>query len=158
MEKTILKKKNIFAYAKMYQAQCTRVEEHRSFNFSNNIIVFDKGAVLNGAWNKIDIFMDHNLYWNTGGNTYDFSGKSFKEWQQTGHDMNSFIENPNFNDASGFDFGFKNNRSIKKVDFKSFDYSKAEVYGSAEWLSKSKLTKEVIEGFDKAVEENMKGE
>ena len=147
---------NIFAYSKMYQAQCTRVEEHRSFNFSNNIIVFDKGVVLNGAWNKIDIYMDKNLYWNTGGNTYDFNGNSFKEWQQSGHDVSSIIENPNFKDAPNFDFRLKNNKSIRKINFRSFDFSKAGVYGSVEWKGKSILPKCIIEDFDKVVEENMK--
>jgi len=71
----------------MYQAQCTRVEEHRSFNFSNNIVIFDKGLVLNGAWNKIDIYMNNNLYWNTGGDMYDFNRSSFKEWKLSGHMM-----------------------------------------------------------------------
>lgn len=149
-------KNNIFAYAKMYQAQCTRVEEHRSFNFSNNILVFDRGVVLNGAWNKIDILMDNNLYWNTGGNTYDFNGNSFEEWQKTGHDINSIIENPNFIDAPNFNFKFKNKKSIRKIDFKPFDYSKAGVYGNSEWLKKALLPNSIITDFNKAVEQNMK--
>ncbi|PWJ57982.1 parallel beta helix pectate lyase-like protein [Dyadobacter jejuensis] len=149
---------NIFAYAKMYQAQCTRVEAHRSFNFTNNVVIFDKGAVLNGAWNKIDIYMDKNLYWNTGGDTYDFSGKSFKEWQQTGHDTNSLIADPNFRDAPNYDFTFKNKKTIGKIDFKPFDVSKAGVYGSADWLGKSKLPPSILEDFDKVVEENLKQE
>ncbi len=147
---------NIFAYSKMYQAQCTRVEEHRSFNFNNNIIVFDKGFVLNGAWNKIDIYMDNNLYWNTRGNTYDFNGNSFKEWQQSGHDLNSFIANPNFKDAPNFDFRFKNNKSRSKINFTPFDYSKAGVHGSDAWKAKSLLPESILEGFDKVVEQNMK--
>ena len=149
-------KNNIFAYSKMYQVQCTRVEEHRSFNFSNNIVVFDKGAVLNGSWNKIDIYMDNNLYWNIAGNTYDFNGNSFKKWQQLGHDVNSFVENPNFKDAPNFDFRLENNKSTQKINFKTFDYLKAGVYGSETWIGKSKLPKYIIEDFDKAVEENMK--
>jgi len=149
-------KNNILAYSKMYQAQCTRVEEHRSFNFTNNIIVFDQGAVLKGSWHKIDIYMDNNLYWNTGGNTYDFNGHSFKEWQQSGHDMSSIIDNPNFKDAPDFDFRLKNNKSIRRINFKPFDYSKAGVYGSVEWKEKSKLPKSIIEDFDMVVEENMK--
>lgn len=147
---------NIFAYAKMYQSQCTRVEEHRSFNFSNNIIVFDKGAVLKGAWNTIDIYMDSNLYWNTEGNTYDFNGGSFKDWKKSGHDVNSFIADPNFKDAPNFDFRLKNNKSTQKINFEPFDYSKAGVYGSKDWIGKSKLPEYIMEAFDKAVEENSK--
>ena len=46
-------KNNIFAYAKLFQVQCTRVENHLSFKFNNNIILFEEGEVLKGAWNKI---------------------------------------------------------------------------------------------------------
>ncbi len=145
---------NIFAYSKMYQAQCTKVEDHRSFNFNNNIIVFDKGVVLKGSWDKIDISMDNNLYWNTSGNTYDFNGNSFKKWKNTGHDKNSFIENPNFQDAPNFDFRFKNSESIKKINFNPFDYSKAGVYGDKEWIKKSVLPNYIISDFKKAVEKN----
>jgi hypothetical protein len=146
---------NIFAYSKLYQLQCTRAEKHRSFDFTNNIIVFDEGAVLNGAWNKINIFMDYNIYWNTRGNTYDFCGHSFKEWQQSGHDVNSFIINPDFNDAPHFDFTFKNNKSIRKINFKPFDYSKAGVYGDKGWIKKATLSDSVVTDFEKAVEKNM---
>ncbi len=149
-------KNNIFGYAKMYQVQCTRVEEHRSFNFTNNIIVFDKGAVLNGAWNKIDIYMDKNLYWNTANDNYDFNGLTFKEWQKAGHDTNSFIENPNFKDAPNFDFSFKDKKAIKKIDFKPFDFSKAGVYGSVDWINKSKLANTILQDFDRVVAENSK--
>lgn len=149
-------KNNIFAYAKMYQVQCTRVEEHRSFNFDHNIIVFDEGAVLNGAWNKIDIQMDHNLYWNTSGDTYDFNGNSFKKWQQSGHDLKSIIEDPNFKDAPSFDFRFKSKKTIQKIGFIPFDYSEAGVYGKPEWIQKAALPESVLVAFDKIVEENMK--
>ena len=149
-------KNNIFAYSKMYQVQCSRVEDHLSFNFNNNIIIFDKGVVLEGSWDKIDVKMDNNLYWNTSGNTYDFNGKSFKKWKKTGHDKNSFIENPNFQDAPNFDFTFKNSESIKKINFTPFDYSKAGVYGDNEWVKKSILYNYIISDFNKTVDNNMK--
>ena len=148
-------KNNIFAYAKLYQLQCTRVEKHRSFNFTNNIIVFNEGVVLNGAWNNIDISMDHNMYWNTSGKTYDFSGNSFEKWQQSGHDSKSYIMNPNFYDASNFDFRLKNNKSINKINFKPIDYSKIGVYGNKEWVKKAALPDYIISNFKKALEKNM---
>jgi len=148
---------NIFAYSKLYQIQCTRVEKHLSFNFTNNIIIFDRGVVLKGPWNKINVKMDYNIYWNTGGNTYDFCGYSFEKWRkQTGHDTHSFIGNPDFKDAPKFNFRFNNDKDIKKIKFRPFDYSKAGVYGSKEWRKKALLKKHIILAFDKAVEENMK--
>ncbi len=147
---------NIFAFAKLYQAQCTRVEKHRSFNFENNILLFNEGVVLQGAWDKIDIQMDKNLYWNTKGDEYIFNGKSFKKWQKSGHDSNSLIANPHFKDAPAFNFEFKNKSNISKIDFKVFDYSKAGAYGEKEWTEKAKLPVEILIAFDKAVDENMK--
>ena len=149
-------KNNILAYAKMYQAQCTRVEDHRSFDFTNNIIIFDEGVVLKGAWENIDIYMDSNLYWNTGGDAYIFNGKSFEEWQQSGHDLNSIIADPNFKDAPDFDFTFRSKKNIRKIDFTPFDYSKAGVYGNNEWTNKAILPDNIVDDFDKAVEINMK--
>lgn len=146
---------NIFAFAQLFQIQCTRVEEHRSFNFNHNIIVFNKGVVLQGAWQKIDIEMDHNLYWNMAGNTYDFAGQSFKKWKKTGHDQNSMIEDPVFKDASHDDFRFEDTKVVNKIGFIPFDISKAGVYGSEEWKETAKLPETTLRAFDQAVKENM---
>lgn len=149
---------NIFAYAKMYQAQCTRVEEHRSFDFMNNIIVFDEGVVLQGAWEKIDIAMDHNMYWNTGGEEYDFNGKSFSEWQKFGHDQHSLILDPRFKDPKNFNFEFRSKKAIKRIDFKPFDLDESGVYGDEAWKEKAKLPSGILEAFDEQVKENMEKE
>ncbi len=148
-------KNNIFAFAKLYQVQCTRVEKHRSFNFENNIVIFNQGVVLKGAWNKIDIVMDQNLYWNIGGDKYDFNGKSFSKWKRSGHDLHSYIADPYFRDARSYDFTFENEKNIQLIGFKPFDYSKAGVYGSTEWKDKAKLAESVLNNFDKVIEENM---
>jgi len=145
---------NIFAYSKLYQIQCTRVEEHRSFSFTNNIIIFDKGVVLKGPWDKININMDYNIYWNTGDSSYIFNGESFEKWQQSGHDKHSLVENPEFKDAPGFDFRLKNN-SIQKINFKAFDYTKAGIYGNKEWKSKAFLPNYIIANFDEVIKKNM---
>jgi len=147
---------NIFAFAKMFQAQCTRVEEHRSFDFMNNIIVFNEGVVLQGAWEKIDIAMDHNMYWNTQGQEYDFNGKSFSEWQKFGHDQHSVILDPRFKDAENFNFEFRNKRAIKRIGFKPFDLDAIGVYGDEAWKEKAKLPSSILEAFDQQVEENMR--
>lgn len=146
---------NILAFAKLYQAQCTRVEKHRSFNFENNIIVFDKGVVLQGAWEKIDIQMNNNLYWNTKDDSYLFNGKTFKEWQKTGHDSKALIADPYFKNANEFDFEITRKKNIKKIGFEVFDYSMAGVYGSEEWVQKAKLPTSVLEAFNTAVRKNM---
>ncbi len=47
---------NIFAYARQYQLQCTRVGDHRSFSFEKNIVIFDEGVLLQGPWDRIKNF------------------------------------------------------------------------------------------------------
>jgi hypothetical protein len=148
---------NIFAFAKLYQAQCVLSEDHHSFDFLSNIIIFDEGYVLKGAWDKVKVSMDKNIYWNVKGEKYNFNDISFKEWQQLGHDQHSFIINPGFKNATDFDFRFKTKSAINKIDFQPFDYNNAGVYGDRKWLIKSKLPIEIIEAFDKAVEKNMLG-
>jgi hypothetical protein len=147
-------KNNIFAYAKLFQVQCTRVEDHRSFDFDHNIVVFDQGVVLKGSWDKIDIHMDQNLYWNTAGGEYIFNGVSFEKWQETGHDKNSFIADPGFVNAPEFDFRFKDKKNIQKINFIPFDYSKAGVYGDREWKEKAKLPVQTLKEFDEVVKKN----
>ncbi|HUH45505.1 MAG TPA: right-handed parallel beta-helix repeat-containing protein [Arenibacter sp.] len=146
---------NIFAFAKSYQVQCTRVEGHRSFNFENNIVVFNEGVVLQGPWDKIDIYMDKNLYWNAAGDTYLFAGKSFAEWQKTGHDRHSIIADPYFRDAGAYDFSFNSKRNAKRIGFVPFDHTAAGVYGEASWVEKAKLPASITQAFDHLVEQNM---
>ena len=153
--KNNLIRNNIFAFAKLYQAQCTRVEDHRSFDFTNNIMVFDEGVVLKGAWEKINIRMDKNLYWNTNGGAYDFNGKTFNEWKKTGHDIHSIIADPYFMDSENYNFNFKSKKSIRRIGFKPFDYSAAGVYGVDSWIEKARLSEDIRKAFDKDVELNM---
>lgn len=149
---------NIFGFAKLYQAQCTRVEDHLSFTFKNNIIIFDTGQVLNGAWAKIKIVMDSNIYWNTASDKYDFSGMTFHEWlKTTGHDKHSLITNPMFNNPEKFDFEFQNTKTVQKIGFQPFDISKAGVYGDEKWKEKSHLPEQVIREFDEVVRKNVGG-
>ena len=149
-------KNNILAFAKQFQVQCTRVEDHRSFNFTNNIIFFEEGVVLKGPWNKIDIKMDQNLYWNLSGNEYDFNKRSFVKWQKSGHDVHSYIANPGFKNPKSFNFKLKNKKQVKKIGFKPFDYKKAGVTGSKKWKEKAKLPVYITNEFDRVVNINMK--
>ncbi len=146
---------NIFAFAKQYQLQATRVEDHQSFTFTNNIIVFDTGVVLQGPWNKMNIKMDQNIYWSPGGKNYLFAGKDFNEWKQNGNDRNSFIIDPLFKNVYKYDFKFSKNNSINKINFKPFNIAEAGVTGEKEWKQKAELPQSIITAFDQAVELNM---
>jgi hypothetical protein len=129
---------NIMAFSRLYQVQATRIEEHLSFTFKNNIVYFDTGSVLSGPWTKVRIEMDNNCYFNAAGGNYDFAGGDFEKWRQTGHDKNSIIADPLFVDAKNHDFTLKPDSPALKIGFKPFDYSKAGVYGSDAWIQKAK--------------------
>ena len=147
---------NIFAFAKLYQLQCTRVEKHLSFTFDHNIVIFNEGEVLKGPWFDIIIEMDGNIYWNTGSDSYSFAGKSFKKWKKkSGHDRHSLIVDPQFEDPEHFDFILTTEQFVRKTRFKKFDYSKAGVYGNDEWLKKAKLQESTLKKFDEAVRRNL---
>ncbi len=125
---------NIFAFAREHQLQRTRREEHLSFTFTRNIVLWDSGALLNGPWTDPGVKLDHNLYWRTDGGSFDFSGKTFAQWQESGQDPNSLIADPKFRDASQRDFRLDpTHPALAAIQFQVFDPSLAGVYGDDAW-------------------------
>ena len=121
--------------------QFTRVEEHQSFSFTSNIILMDHGVYLAGAWDKAKIDMDYNCYWDLRNNMPPkFLDNDWKTWKGM-KDKHSIIQDPAFKDPYRLDFHFKNQKAIRKIRFKPFDYEKAGVYGSDEWIQKARLPK-----------------
>jgi hypothetical protein len=129
---------NIMAFSKLYQVQATRVEEHLSFNFQNNIVYYTEGVLLSGPWTQVKINMDNNCYWNAAGKPVDFVGKTLDDWRkETGHDKTSIVADPLFVDPQNLDFHLKPDSPALKLGFKPFDYTKAGVYGDPEWIKKA---------------------
>ncbi|AQT70019.1 Pectate lyase superfamily protein [Anaerohalosphaera lusitana] len=132
-------KNNIIAFSKLYQLQATRVENHHSFDFVNNIVYYDEGVLLQGPWDRIDVTLDRNCYYRAGDKPVELLGKTLSEWQkQTGHDKNSIVADPLFADIENFDFHLKENSPALEIGFKPFDYTKAGVYGDPEWIELAK--------------------
>jgi hypothetical protein len=123
---------NILAYARLHQLQFTRPEQHRSFVFENNIVYFADSKLLSGRWKDGKQDMQNNIYWATDGKI-DFLGGSLADWQKTGRDKGSVIQDPGFVDAVKDNFAFKDAAAVKAQGFKPFDYSKAGVYGDPAW-------------------------
>ena len=132
---------NILAFSQLHQIQATRVEDHLSFTFENNIVYWNTGPLLSGRWTQIKVKMRDNCYWNVSGKEIKPAGMTFKEWQKRGHDIDSIIADPMFVDAENFDFRLKPDSPALKMGFKPFDYSKAGVYGDPAWLNKAKNVK-----------------
>jgi len=142
---------NIFALNIRGQLQATRIEQHRSITFTNNIVYFNKGSLNVNNWSKFNLFTDYNCYWDTRTKDIRFTDKSFSEWQKSGKDIHSVIADPMFVNPDSFDFHFKNQSVIKKIKFVPFDYSKAGVYGSEEWKKLALFDPDLAGKFDERV-------
>ena len=128
---------NIFAFSKEHQLQATRVEEHLSFTFENNIVYWGKGPLLSGPWAKVNVKMDKNCYWNTAGEEIKPAGMSLEKWRELGRDKSSIIADPMFANPAKYDFHLSSNSPAVKVGFKPFDYTKAGIYGEPGWIKKA---------------------
>jgi hypothetical protein len=142
---------NIFAMNIRAQLQATRVEEHLSISFTNNIIYFDRGSLLSSNWHKFNLLTDYNCYWDTRSKDVRFAGLSFTDWQKAGKDTHSVIADPLFVNPALFDYHFKRLSVAKKIKFVPFDYSRAGVYGSEEWRKLAEFDREVGLAFDARV-------
>ena len=114
---------NIFAYSRDWALQRTRQEPHLSFTFERNLVLWDKGIPLGGNWSGgvTNLALNHNLYWSEGTNSIRFAGKSFADWQKSGHDTNSLVADPQFKDAKHDNFTLAPNSPALGLGFKPFD-------------------------------------
>jgi hypothetical protein len=146
---------NIFAFNRNSQMQHSRIEEHLSFSFTNNIVYYDSGKLYmnmgKDSWQKAKTVLDKNCFWDLRTSEPDFLGMSFSEWQKLGKDQHSILADPAFVDPARYDFRFKNTRVLSKIGFKPFDYSQAGVYGEKEWKQKALLSNELVAQFEEAM-------
>ncbi len=139
---------NIFALNLRSQLQATRIEDHRSLSFTNNIIYFDRGTLLSSNWHKFNVLSDNNCYWDTRTKDVRFAGMTFMEWKSAGRDVHSVIADPLFTDPSGFDFRFRKLNVARRIKFIPFDYSLSGVYGSDEWRKLAEMDAGLTGKFD----------
>jgi hypothetical protein len=139
---------NIFALNSKAQLQLSRVEQHRSLTFENNIVYSDRNDLFATNWTSANIDSDYNCYWIKGAPVIMFGKSTFQEWQKGGKDVHSIIADPGFQDPLKFDFRIKNQNNASLIKFKSFDYSRAGVYGSTEWKNKAKLKSDEVKDFN----------
>jgi parallel beta-helix repeat protein len=118
---------NIFAFNREFQLMRTRHEDHTSFFFTNNIVIFDSGSLLGSDWQGDHYLMDHNIYWDArpGANpaAMRFSGATLEDWRARGHDLNSLLADPLFVVANKFDFRLKPASPAFQLGFKPIDLS-----------------------------------
>ena len=122
---------NIFAFSKYGQVMRSRAEDHLSFTFERNIVYWNGGPLLTGVWKDRNFRLDHNLYYEAGGEPVTFAGRSLEEWRKTtGQDEHSKVADPKFENAEGFDFRLKPDGPAPALGFKPFDFTKAGIHGA----------------------------
>lgn len=128
---------NILAFSLNGQIQRSRIEDHRSFAFTNNIVYWDnKSPLFSRKTTDEHVEVHHNMYWNTA-DKVTFNGLSFEDWKKTGHGEDDVIADPLFIDPDNGDFHFKPGSPYEKIGFKPFDYTKAGVNASGYWRKKA---------------------
>ncbi len=131
---------NILAYSAEPQIVRSREEDHTSFMFERNIVLFDNGNLLGSTWKNGNWIIDHNLYWDTSGKPLSFSGRTLDQWRTEGHDLHSVVADPKFADVANRDFHFASNTPALEIGFQPFDYSRAGLYGDEAWVRRTKTT------------------
>jgi parallel beta-helix repeat protein len=118
---------NLFAFNREFQLMRTRHEDHTSFFFTNNIVLFDSGSLLGSDWQGDHYLMDHNIYWDArpdaNPEAMRFSGATLEDWRARGHDLNSLLADPLFVAANKFDFRLKPASPAFQFGFKPIDLS-----------------------------------
>ena len=129
---------NIFAFSQRDQLIRSRDEDHISFFFQNNIVYFNRGKLLGSTWKNGNYVMDNNCYWNAADHEILFAGKTFQQWQESGYDQHSVIDNPGFADIENRDFTLSPDSPAIKVGFQEIDLSNVGVYGDGNWIALAK--------------------
>ncbi|HEO71088.1 MAG TPA: right-handed parallel beta-helix repeat-containing protein, partial [Candidatus Hydrogenedentes bacterium] len=130
---------NVFAYSHSRgQLIRSREEDHVSFIFERNIVLFNNGQLLGSTWKNGNWKLDHNCYWDTSGYELDFAGRTLEQWQAEGHDVHSIVADPLFVDAQNADFRLKPDSPAFDLGFVPIDTSEVGLYGEPEWVARPK--------------------
>ena len=139
---------NIFLNGMSAQLECTKVEDHNSFTFKNNLILWEKGDLMVGPWDEITAIIDSNLYCNTLGHQFNFHYKNSTQWKIM-HDQHSLFANPGLEFDGDKKISFKNKAILAKINFHEFDLSQVGVIGADDWIAKSKIDEARKKEFNK---------
>jgi hypothetical protein len=117
---------NILAFSQVDQLQRTRREEHISFTFERNLVLYERGTLLGSRWDDDRLNLDGNLYWNRAGQVRFPGDRSLEEWRAaTGHDRHSIVADPLFLDPANHDYQLAAGSPAFRLGFVPFDSTKA---------------------------------
>ncbi len=115
---------NLFAFNEDSQMQRSRIEDHLSFTFERNVVVWRSGDPLQSLWNDSQYVLRNNLYWRTDGQPVVMAGKSWADWQAAGRDEGSVIANPGPVRVDAQIHGFRSDVAERTIGFQPIDLSR----------------------------------
>ena len=118
---------NLIAFNQEHQLMRTRAEPHRSFTFTNNVVVWERGDLLGSDWSGTTNHyrLDGNLYWDVRlgsvASAYKFSRDSWDTWRARGQDLHSKIADPLLRDPRRPELGLLSNSPAYSLGFQPID-------------------------------------
>ena len=141
---------NVFAFSEEHQVKRSRAEEHLSFTFEKNLIVFDRGELLGSNWSgtTANFLTKGNVYWDYSARPVTFTDMklSLADWQKKGQEVGSVIADPLFVDPAKRDFRLQSGSPALALGIKSIDVSTMGV------LSDDSAWRKLAETFERGPE------
>jgi len=120
---------NLLAWNTNHSVMRTRSEPHRSFWFTTNVVLTQSGTLLGSDWSggTNRFTSDGNLWFyrrhGTHVEAYRFSGQTWEQWRQQGHDTGSLIADPLLVDDTHPEKGLRKNSPAYSLGFRPIDVS-----------------------------------
>ena len=118
---------NVIAFSEEYQVKRARAEDHLSFTFEKNIVVFERGELFGSNWTgtTANFLNKDNVYWDISARPITFTDKKIplNEWQKRGQDIGSLVTDPLFVEPAQRDFRLKPGSPALALGIKSIDVS-----------------------------------
>jgi len=112
---------NILAMNQEVQFSRARAEAHRSFTFERNIVYFEHGRLMGGAWSDSQFLVRNNIYFDARGGALLFNGFPEEEWRKRTGDNESIIVDPLFVGPGRFQFDLRSGSPATKIGFEPID-------------------------------------
>jgi hypothetical protein len=112
---------NVFAMARDWQLQRSRIEDHTSFRFEKNIVWWNSSApLMKGDWTK-QLVTNSNCYWNAAGPVVFPHDQDLAARQAAGQDVGSIVADPKFKAADRGDFTLAPDSPALALGFEPLD-------------------------------------
>jgi hypothetical protein len=126
INRNITVQNNIFALGEQCQVERAGAMPgpEQEYAFTRNIVYYLQGQLV-GYWDTKNrsFAYERNLYWNASGDPITFYGKSLSEWQTTGQDKETLIEDPLFVDPEHGDFRLRPQSPATRIGFKPWSFA-----------------------------------